>query len=74
MIPFVFVLLLAFASDHPQAPSAAVKAMAMCLLVGIPHPPSRPMPSPVSSQVLRPAESSRSAATRCTATAREQAS
>lgn len=35
MIPFVFVVL-AFASQHPSAPSAAFKAMAMCLLVGIP--------------------------------------
>lgn len=35
LIPFVFVLL-AFASEHPQAPGAVVKAMAMCLIVGIP--------------------------------------
>ena len=35
VIPFVFIIL-AFASEHPNAPSAAVKAMGMCLLIGIP--------------------------------------
>lgn len=35
LIPFVFILL-AFASEHPRAPSAAWRAMALCLLVGIP--------------------------------------
>lgn len=35
LIPFVFVAL-AFLSEHPRAPSAAVKAMALALLVGIP--------------------------------------
>ena len=35
LIPFVFIVL-AFASEHPTAPSAAVKAMGMCLLIGIP--------------------------------------
>jgi hypothetical protein len=31
----VFIVL-AFASEHPSAPSAAFKAMGMCLLIGIP--------------------------------------
>jgi hypothetical protein len=35
VIPFVFIIL-AFASEHPNAPTAAVKAMGMCLLIGIP--------------------------------------
>jgi hypothetical protein len=35
LIPFVFVVL-AFMSEHPRAPGAIVKAMGMCLLVGIP--------------------------------------
>jgi hypothetical protein len=35
LIPFVFILL-AFASEHPHAPGAAVRAMSLCLLVGIP--------------------------------------
>ena len=35
LVPFVFIVL-AFASEHPQAPSAAVKAMAVSLLVAIP--------------------------------------
>jgi hypothetical protein len=35
MIPFVFVVL-AFLSEHPRAPSAVVKAMALAILVGIP--------------------------------------
>jgi hypothetical protein len=35
LIPFVFVVL-AFSSRHPQAAGAVVKAMALCLLVGIP--------------------------------------
>ena len=35
LIPFVFIVL-AFVSEHPAAPSAAVKAMGLCLLVGIP--------------------------------------
>ena len=34
VIPFVFVVL-AFASEHPRAPGAVVKAMSLCLLVGI---------------------------------------
>jgi len=35
LIPFVF-LVLAFASDHPRAPGAVVRAMGLALLVGIP--------------------------------------
>jgi hypothetical protein len=35
LIPFVFIVL-AFASEHPRAPSAVVKAMGLALLVGIP--------------------------------------
>lgn len=35
VIPFVFVVL-AFLSEHPRAPGAAVKAMIVSLLVGIP--------------------------------------
>jgi hypothetical protein len=35
LLPFVFIVL-AFASEHPAAPAAAAKAMALCLLVGIP--------------------------------------
>lgn len=35
VIPFVFVAL-AFLSQHPRAPGAVVRAMAMSLLVGIP--------------------------------------
>jgi hypothetical protein len=35
LIPFVLVLL-AFLSEHPRAPGAVVKAMALTLLVGIP--------------------------------------
>jgi hypothetical protein len=35
VIPFVFVAL-AFLSEHPRAPAAAVKAMIVSLLVGIP--------------------------------------
>jgi len=35
LVPFVFVAL-AFLSEHPRAPQAVVKAMAMALLVGIP--------------------------------------
>ena len=35
LIPFVFVAL-AFLSEHPRAPAAVVKAMALALLVGIP--------------------------------------
>lgn len=35
LIPFVYMVL-AFASQHPDAPIAVVKAMGMCLLVGIP--------------------------------------
>jgi hypothetical protein len=35
LIPFVFVVL-AFLSEHPRAPGAAVKAMILSLLVGIP--------------------------------------
>jgi hypothetical protein len=35
LIPFVFVVL-AFLSEHPRAPMAVVKAMGLCLLVGIP--------------------------------------
>ena len=35
LIPFVF-LALAFLSEHPRAPVAVLKAMGLCLLVGIP--------------------------------------
>jgi hypothetical protein len=35
VIPFVFIAL-AFLSEHPRPASAAAKAMALCLLVGIP--------------------------------------
>src|SRR5512134_1435268 len=35
LIPFVFIVL-AFVSEHPRAPGAVVKAMALALLVGIP--------------------------------------
>ncbi len=35
LIPFAFVVL-AFASEHPRAPGAVVRAMGLCLLVGIP--------------------------------------
>jgi hypothetical protein len=35
LIPFVF-LALAFMSEHPRAPGAVLKAMGLCLLVGIP--------------------------------------
>ena len=35
VIPFVFVVL-AFLSEHPRAPGAAVKAMIVSLLIGIP--------------------------------------
>ncbi|HET6712327.1 MAG TPA: hypothetical protein VFI59_01245 [Actinomycetota bacterium] len=35
LIPFVF-LILAFASEHPRAPAAVLKAMGLTLLVGIP--------------------------------------
>ncbi len=35
LLPFAFVVL-AFASEHPRAPGAVVRAMALCLLVGIP--------------------------------------
>jgi hypothetical protein len=34
LLPFVFVVL-AFSSEHPNAPMAAAKAMGLCLLVGI---------------------------------------
>jgi hypothetical protein len=34
LLPFVFILL-AFLSEHPRAPGAAVRAMGMCLLVGV---------------------------------------
>jgi hypothetical protein len=34
LIPFVFIVL-AFFSEHPTAPSAVVKAMGLCLLVGV---------------------------------------
>jgi hypothetical protein len=34
ILPFVFIVL-AFASEHPRAPGAVVKAMTLCLLVGI---------------------------------------
>ena len=35
LVPFVFVAL-AFLSEHPRAPGAVVRAMGLCLLVGIP--------------------------------------
>ena len=35
MLPFVFIVL-AFASEHPRAPAAVLKAMAFTLVVGIP--------------------------------------
>lgn len=35
LIPFVFIVL-AFASQHPRAPGAVLKAMGLTLLVGIP--------------------------------------
>jgi hypothetical protein len=35
LVPFVFVVL-AFLSEHPRAPGAVIKAMTLCLLVGIP--------------------------------------
>ena len=35
LVPFVFVVL-AFASQHPRAPGAVVRAMGLALLVGIP--------------------------------------
>jgi len=35
LIPFVF-LALAFMSEHPRAPGAVLRAMGLCLLVGIP--------------------------------------
>lgn len=35
LVPFVFIAL-AFLSQHPRAPGAVVRAMALCLLVGIP--------------------------------------
>lgn len=35
LIPFVFIVL-AFASGHPRAPSAVLKAMGLALLIGIP--------------------------------------
>lgn len=35
LLPFVFVVL-AFTSEHPRAPGAVVRAMGLCLLVGIP--------------------------------------
>jgi hypothetical protein len=35
LVPFVFVVL-AFASAHPKAPGAAVRAMGLTLLIGIP--------------------------------------
>lgn len=34
LIPFVFIIL-AFLSEHPRAPGAIVKAMGLCLLVGV---------------------------------------
>jgi hypothetical protein len=34
LIPFVFIAL-AFLSEHPRAPGAVIKAMGLCLLVGI---------------------------------------
>jgi hypothetical protein len=35
LIPFAFIAL-AFLSEHPRAPGAVVRAMGLCLLVGIP--------------------------------------
>ena len=35
VIPFVFVVV-AFMSEHPYAPSAVLKAMGLCVLVGVP--------------------------------------
>ena len=35
LLPFVFMVL-AFSSEHPRAPGAVVKAMGLCLGVGIP--------------------------------------
>jgi hypothetical protein len=35
LVPFVFVVL-AFASQHPRAPGAVVKALALALIVGVP--------------------------------------
>ena len=35
LIPFVFIVL-AFASEHPRAPGAVLRAMGLCLLVGLP--------------------------------------
>ena len=35
LVPFVFIAL-AFLSEHPRAPGAVVRAMGLCLLVGIP--------------------------------------
>jgi hypothetical protein len=35
VLPFAFVVL-AFASEHPRAPGAVLRAMGLCLLVGIP--------------------------------------
>jgi hypothetical protein len=35
LIPFVFVAL-AFLSEHPRAPGAVLRAMGLCLLIGIP--------------------------------------
>jgi hypothetical protein len=35
LLPFVFVVL-AFTSEHPRAPGAVVRAMGLCLVVGIP--------------------------------------
>lgn len=35
LIPFIFIVL-AFLSEHPRAPTAVVKAMALTLMVGIP--------------------------------------
>lgn len=35
LLPFVFIVL-AFSSEHPRAPGAVLRAMGICLLVGIP--------------------------------------
>jgi len=35
LIPFVFIVL-AFASEHPRAPGAVLRAMGLCLLIGLP--------------------------------------
>lgn len=35
LLPFVFIVL-AFASEHPRAPAAVIKAMALSVLVGLP--------------------------------------